>query len=101
MGGFSEFNVIVANGSSLDWTIAINNSDFLICDNLTDILNWANGTLPAANVRNLDGSTPGTTTQFTGTGTKKLYVWKPTANPSTSVEITGTINNVIALQVLL
>lgn len=96
MGGFSEFNVIVANGSSLDWTIAINNSDFLICDNLTDILNWANGTLPAANVRNLDGSTPGTTTQFTGTGTKKLYVWKPTANPSTSVEITGTINNVIA-----
>lgn len=94
-GGFSEFNVIVANGSSLDWTIAINNSDFLICDNLTDILNWANGSLPAADVRNQDGSTPGTTNQFTGTGTKTLYVWKPTANPSTSVEITGTINNVI------
>ena len=94
-GGFSEFNVIVANNSSLDWTIAINNSAFLICDNLPDILSWANGTLPAASVRNLDGSTPGTTNQITGTGTKTLYVWKPTANTSTSVEITGTINNVI------
>ena len=95
MGGFSEFNVIVANGSSLDWTITISNPSFLICDNLPDILSWASGAMPAANVRNLDGSTPGDTSQFTGTGTKELYVWKPTANPSTSVEVTGTISNVI------
>lgn len=95
MGGFSEFNVIVANGSSLDWTIAISNSDFRICDNLPDILGWANGTISAADVRNLDGSTPAATNQFTGTGSKTLYVWKPTANPSVSNEITGTISNVI------
>jgi len=94
MGGFSQFNVIVDNGSSLDWTISINNSGFLICDNLPDILSWANGTLPASNVRNLDASTPGTS--FTGTGTKTLYVWKPTVNPSTDVEITGTISNAVA-----
>ena len=94
-GGFSEFNVIVANGSSLDWTIAIDNSNFLICDNLTDILNWANGSLPAANVRNQDGTTPGTTNQFTGTGTKTLYVWKYTENSSTSIEMAGTIYNII------
>ncbi|WP_298648807.1 fimbrillin family protein [uncultured Proteiniphilum sp.] len=93
MGGFSEFNVTVANGSSLDWTIAINNPGFLICDNLADILSWASGTMPAVNVRNLDTSTPGTS--FTGMGTKTLYVWKPTANSSTSVEITGTISYVI------
>lgn len=95
MGGFSEFNVIVANGSSLDWTIAISNPDFLICDNLVDILSWAQGTMPAANVRNQDGSTPGTTNLFTGTGTKTLYIWKPTVNSSTSAEITGNISNVI------
>ncbi|MCD7943084.1 MAG: fimbrillin family protein [Bacteroides intestinalis] len=94
MGGFSQFNVIVDNGSSLNWTISINNSGFLICDNLPDILSWANGTLPASNVRNLDASTPGTS--FTGTGTKTLYVWKPTVNPSTDVEITGTISNAVA-----
>lgn len=93
MGGFSEFNVIVANGSSLDWTIAMSNPDFLICDNLTALLGWASGATPAGNVRNLDTSTPGTS--FTATGTKTLYIWKPTANASTSVEITGTISNAI------
>lgn len=92
-GGFSEFKVTVANGSSLDWSIEIDNTGFLICDNLTQILSWASGTMIAGNVRNLDASTPGTS--FTGTGTKTLYVWKPTVNPSTSAEITGTISNVI------
>lgn len=95
MGGFSEFNVIVANSSSLDWTIAISNPSFLICDNLEDILSWANGTKTAANVRNLDGSIPGVTNQFTGTGTKKLYVWKHTVNSSLDTEIKGVISNVI------
>lgn len=91
MGGFSEFNVIVENGSDLDWNIVIGNPAFMICDNLPDILSWASGTIPAANVHNLDSSVPGT--QFTGTGTKKLYVWKPTVNTSTSAEVTGTISN--------
>lgn len=91
-GGFSEFNVTVANGSSLDWSIEIDNTGFLICDNLTHILSWASGTMIAGDVRNLDASTPGTS--FTGTGTKTLYVWKPTVNPSTSAEITGTISSV-------
>ena len=92
-GGFSEFYVTVANGSSLDWTVAIDNSGFLLCDNLADILSWASSTMPAANVRNLDATTPGTS--FTGTGTMILYVWKPTVNSSTSNEITGIISNAI------
>lgn len=92
-GGFSQFEVIVENGSALDWTIGIDNSGFMICDNLTDIRNWASGTTAAADVRNTDNSTPGQ--QFTGTGTKTLYIWKPTANTSTTAEITGTISNVI------
>lgn len=90
-GGFSQFNVIVENGSDLDWTVAIDNPGFVICDNLTDLLSWANGT-PVANIRNLNNTTPGT--QFTGTGSKTLYVWKPTANTSTTAEVTGTITNV-------
>ncbi|MCD7939441.1 MAG: fimbrillin family protein [Bacteroides intestinalis] len=92
-GGFSQFEVIVENGSNLDWTLGLNNAGFMICDNLTDIRNWASGSIPAANVRNTNGTTPGT--QFTGTGTKTLYVWKPTANSSPTAEITGTISNVI------
>lgn len=92
-GGFSQFEVIVENGSALDWTIGIDNSGFMICDNLTDIRNWASGATAAADVRNTDNSTPGQ--QFTGTGTKTLYVWKPTANTSTTAEVTGTISNVI------
>ena len=79
-GGFSQFEVIVENGSNLDWTIGIDNSDFMICDNLEDIRNWASGTTSAADVRNTDGSIPGT--QFTGTGTKTLYIWKPIAMPT-------------------
>ena len=92
-GGFSQFEVIVENGSNLDWTIGIDNSDFMICDNLEDIRNWASGTTSAADVRNTDGSIPGT--QFTGTGTKTLYIWKPIANTSTTAEVIGTISNVI------
>lgn len=92
-GGFSEFNVTVGNGSNLDWAISSSNPGFVICDNLNDILSWASGTTPAANVRNTDGTTPGT--QFTGTGSKTLYVWKATPNVSTTAEITGTISNVI------
>ena len=92
-GGFSEFSVTVANGSSLGWAIEIDNAGFLICDNLTHILSWASGTMVAGDVRNLDMSVPGMS--FTGTGTKTLYVWKPTVNPSTSTEITGTISNII------
>ena len=92
-GGFSQFEVIVENGSNLDWTIGIDNSGFMICDNLDDIRNWASGTTSAADVRNTDGTIPGT--QFTGTGTKTLYIWKPTVNSSTTVEVIGTISNVI------
>lgn len=92
-GGFSQFEVVVENGSNLDWTIGIDNSGFMICDNLDDIRNWASGTTSAANVRNTDSTTPGT--QFTGTGTKTLYIWKPTANTSTTAEVIGTISNVI------
>lgn len=91
-GGFSQFEVIVGNGSNLDWTIGID-PNFVLCDNLTDLLSWAAGTTPAANVLNLDSTTPGA--QFTGTGTTTLYVWKPTANASTTVEVTGTISNTI------
>lgn len=92
-GGFSQFEVIVENGSNLDWTIGIDNSGFMICDNLDDIRNWASGTTSAVDVRNADGTIPGT--QFTGTGTKTLYIWKPTVNSSTTVEVIGTISNVI------
>lgn len=90
MGGFSEFNVIVENGSSLDWTIAIDNADFLICDNIEGLKAWAAGTI--SGVLNVNGSTPSTT--FTGTGTKTLYVWKSTSNPSVNTEITGIISNI-------
>lgn len=92
-GGFSQFEVSVENGSNLDWTIGIDDSGFMICDNLDDIRNWASGTTSVANVRNTDSTTPGT--QFTGTGTKTLYIWKPTVNSSTTVEVIGTISNVI------
>lgn len=95
-GGFSQFEVIVENGSALNWTIEVS-SNFYICDNLGDnnngLRDWAFGTVTAANVRNVDGSIPGR--QLTGTGSKTLYVWKPTTNSNTSDEFTGTISNVI------
>ena len=92
MGGFSQFNVIVENGSNLSWSIKMDNPGFEICDNLAHMLAWAEGTLPAANVHNADGSDP--TTTYLGAGSKTLYVWKPTANTSTTNEITGVISDV-------
>jgi hypothetical protein len=92
-GGFSQFNVIEENGSSSNWTLSVG-SPFLICDNLTDLQAWAAGTLPNANVRNLNGSAPVAGGSYSGSGSKTLYVWKFTANPSNTATIDGTIAQV-------
>lgn len=92
-GGFSQFGVIEENGSSANWTLS-GSSPFLICDNLADLQAWAAGTLPNANVRNLDGSTPASGGTYAGTGSKTLYVWKFTPNTSNAATIDGTITQV-------
>ena len=86
-------DMIVENGSDLDWIIEIDGLGFLICDNLPDMLSWASDATPSANVLNLDGFAP--STQYTGTGTTTLYVCKPTANANTSAEVSGTIVNAV------
>lgn len=90
-GGFSQFNVIEENGSSANWTLS-GSSPFIICDNLADLRAWAAGTLPNANVRNLDGSAPVVGGTYSGTGSKTLYVWKFTSNASNSATVDGTIS---------
>lgn len=93
-GGFSQFNVIEENGSSASWTLTPNSSFLYICDNLTHLQQWAAGTLPASSVTNLNGSTPTAGGTYTGTGTKTLYVWIVSPNPSSGESRIGTISQV-------
>lgn len=91
-GGFSQFNAIVENGSSLAWVIAPSETYIYICDNLTHLQEWAAGTRTAANVQNLDASTPTGGGTYAGNGSKTLYVWIPSTNPFATLDRLGNMS---------
>lgn len=91
-GGYSQFNVIESDGSPATWTLSAGENYMYLCDNLPHLQEWASGTRSAGDVRNLDGSTPVAGGNYAGTGSRTLYVWIPSQNPSSSAERTGTIS---------
>lgn len=85
-GGFSQFDAIVENNSPAPWSLSVevvSAAPLVICDNLPALLAWAAGA-SAASVFNLDGTTPAGT--YSGSGSKTLYAWIPTANTSTNAD---------------